>query len=177
MWPPAPGLEPGSHYRHQRRIPALISTRPRRGIFNGIISSSIKGCTKDHSNRRASPTIIECLTVYYCCYTQRLHKISDPPLSSRHTIPDPLSRPRLVDVVHRACDGHPSRPPAVVVVTWLGGHTRGMAPGVEPPTARLGHPGDVHFGPLKPISFIPWFRNGPIGPKGSYKNTMSDLPS
>ena len=31
VWPPAPGLEPGSHYRHQRRIPALISTRPRRG--------------------------------------------------------------------------------------------------------------------------------------------------
>ena len=32
VWPPAPGLEPGSHHRHQRRIPALISTRPRRGL-------------------------------------------------------------------------------------------------------------------------------------------------
>ena len=31
VWPPAPGLEPGSHHRHQRRISALISTRPRRG--------------------------------------------------------------------------------------------------------------------------------------------------
>ena len=29
--PPAPGLEPGSHHRHQRRIPTLISTRSRRG--------------------------------------------------------------------------------------------------------------------------------------------------
>ena len=34
MWPPAPGLEPGSHHRHQRRIPALISTRPRRGQWH-----------------------------------------------------------------------------------------------------------------------------------------------
>ena len=36
------------------------------------------------------------------------------------------------------------------------------------PTARLGHPGDVHSGLLKPISFFPWLRNGPIGPKVSY---------
>ena len=42
-----------------------------------------------------------------------------------------------------------------------------MAPVVEPPTARLGHPFDVHFDPLKPISFIPWLSNGPNGPKGS----------
>ena len=33
VWPPAPGLEPGSHHRHQRRIQALISTRPRRGLL------------------------------------------------------------------------------------------------------------------------------------------------
>ena len=58
--------------------------------------------------------------------------------------------PGLVDVVHRAC-GEPS--PAVVVGAWQG-HIRGMASGVAPPTARLGHPGDVHFDPLKPISFI-----------------------
>ena len=32
----------------------------------------------------------------------------------------------------------------------------------------LGHPGDVHFGLLKPISFIPWLRRGLIltKPKG-----------
>ena len=62
------------------------------------------------------------------------------------------------------------RSPAVVVATWLEGHTRGMAPGVAPPspTARLGHPGDVHSGLLKPISFFPWLRNGPIGAKVSY---------
>ena len=68
----------------------------------------------------------------------------------------------------------PSRPPAVVVPTWLEGCTRGMAPVqvVAPPEARPGHPGDVHFGLLKSISSIPWFCNGPIGPKESYpKNT------
>ena len=65
-----------------------------------------------------------------------------------------------------------SRPPAVVVETWLEGHTRGVAPGVAPPspTARLGHPGDVHSGLLKLISFFPWLRNGPIGAKVSYPN-------
>ena len=30
----------------------------------------------------------------------------------------------------------PNRPPAVVVATWLEGHTRGMAPGVAPPMKR-----------------------------------------
>ena len=30
----------------------------------------------------------------------------------------------------------------------------------QPPKASLDHPGDVHFGLLKPISFIPWLRNG-----------------
>ena len=36
-------------------------------------------------------------------------------------------------------------PGRVVVATWLKGQTRGMVPGVAPPspTARLGHPGDV----------------------------------
>ena len=65
-----------------------------------------------------------------------------------------------------------SRPPAVVVETWLEGHTRGVAPGVAPPspTARLGHPGDVHSGLLKLISFFRWLRNGPIVPKVSYPN-------
>ena len=34
----------------------------------------------------------------------------------------------------------------------------GGRPGLnlQPPKASLGHPGDVHFGLLKPISFIPW---------------------
>ena len=41
---------------------------------------------------------------------------------------------------------------------------------VAPPKVRLGHPGDVHFGLLNSISFIPWFRNDPIGPKGPYPN-------
>ena len=67
-----------------------------------------------------------------------------------------------------------SRSPAVVVATWLEGHTRGMAPGVAPPSPTallvLGHPGDVHCGLLKPISFFPWLRNGVIGPKVSYPN-------
>ena len=47
-----------------------------------------------------------------------------------------------------------------------GSHTRGAV--AAPPKARLGHPGDVHIGLLKPISFIPWFRNSPIGPEGPY---------
>ena len=63
-----------------------------------------------------------------------------------------------------------SRPPAVVVWTWLEDHARGMAPVVAPPKAMPSHPGKAHFGLLKPISFIPWFRNGPIGPKGLYPN-------
>ena len=101
------------------------------------------------------------------------HFFSDPLLSSRHPVPDPLSHPRCgVGVVdHRACAGRP-----VVPRQWWSGpgwrawHGTGMAPGVEPPTARLGHPVDVHFGPLKLISFIPWLLNGPIWPKGSYPN-------
>ena len=40
----------------------------------------------------------------------------------------------------------------------------------QPPKASLGHPGDVHFGLLKPISFIPWSRNGQVWPKGPYPN-------
>ena len=40
----------------------------------------------------------------------------------------------------------------------------------QPPKVSLGHPGDVHFGLLKPISFIPWLRNGQIWPKGPYPN-------
>ena len=43
------------------------------------------------------------------------------------------------------------------------------------PTARLGHPGDVHSGLLKPISFFPWLHNGPIGPKVSYPDKKSRL--
>ena len=63
----------------------------------------------------------------------------------------------------------PCRPPAVVVPTWLEGHTRhdadvALQPVMAPAKVRPGHQGEVHFGLLKPISFIPWFRNGPIGP-------------
>ena len=61
-------------------------------------------------------------------------------------------------------------PGSTVVPTWLEGHSRGMAPVVAPPKARPGHPGDVHFGQLKPISFILWFSNGQIEPKGCYPN-------
>ena len=45
--------------------------------------------------------------------------------------------------------------------------------GVAPPTARLSHPGDVYFGPLKPISFIPWLRIVPTGPTGLTKQPKS----
>ena len=38
----------------------------------------------------------------------------------------------------------------------------------QPQKARLDHPGDVHFGLLKPISFIPWLWNGQVWPKGPY---------
>ena len=39
---------------------------------------------------------------------------------------------------------------------WVGGpHKRhGAGGGTSHPTASLGHPGDVHFGPLKPNAFI-----------------------
>ena len=40
----------------------------------------------------------------------------------------------------------------------------------QPHEARLDHPGDVHFGLLKPISFIPWLWNGQVWPKGPYPN-------
>ena len=40
----------------------------------------------------------------------------------------------------------------------------------QPQKPRLDHPGDVHFGLLKPISFIPWLRNGQNWPKGPYPN-------
>ena len=40
----------------------------------------------------------------------------------------------------------------------------------QPHKARLDHPGDVHFGLLKPISFIPWLWNGQVWPKGPYPN-------
>ena len=40
----------------------------------------------------------------------------------------------------------------------------------QPPKASLDHPGDVHFGLLKPISFIPWLWNGQVWPKGPYPN-------
>ena len=51
-----------------------------------------------------------------------------------------------------------------------GPHTCGMTPVEAPPKVRPGHPGYVHFGLLKPISIIPRFRSGPIGPKGPYLN-------
>ena len=51
---------------------------------------------------------------------------------------------------------------------WLEGHTRGIALVVAPQKDRLSHPGDVHFDLLKPISFIPWFRNGQGCPKGLF---------
>ena len=94
-----------------------------------------------------------------------LPDILSPILSHAQASPD------LVAVGHRVCGiVAVSEPfPAVVVAIWLEGHTCGMAPGVEPPTVRLGHSGDVHFD-LKPISFITWLRNGPIVPKWSYPN-------
>ena len=55
----------------------------------------------------------------------------------------------------------PSRPSAV---QWW-----------QPPKASLGHPGDVHFGLLKPISFIPWFRNDQNWPKGPYPNQTKHI--
>ena len=62
--------------------------------------------------------------------------------------------------------GSREREQAVAVATWLEGHHSGMESGMAHPTARLGHPGDVFFGPLIPISFIPLLRDGPIGPSG-----------
>ena len=101
------------------------------------------------------------------------HESADPPLSAGQPVPDPLSRPRqagLVDVVHRACDGRRAVPRQWWSRPGWRATTRGMALVVAPPTARLGHWSDVQFGLLKPISFIPWLHNGPIGPKGSYPN-------
>ena len=45
----------------------------------------------------------------------------------------------------------------------------------QPPKASLGHPGDVHFGLLKPISFIPWLWNGQVWPKGPYPNQTKEF--
>ena len=105
-------------------------------------------------------------------------------LSGRHPVPDPLSRqrlyypghvhvrPGLVVVDHRICDGRR----AVPRQRWSRPDWRAttgdgtMAPGMEPPTARLNHSVNVLFGPLNPISFLPWLFNGPIGPKGLHPN-------
>ena len=45
----------------------------------------------------------------------------------------------------------------------------------QPQKARLDHPGDVHFGLLKPISFIPWLWNGQVWPKGPYPNQTKPI--
>ena len=78
----------------------------------------------------------------------------------RHIYPVSSVTPGLVGVVHRPCGGRRAAPRQWS--TWPEGHARGMAPVVatSKPKASLGHPGDVHFGLLKPISFIPWLRNG-----------------
>ena len=102
-------------------------------------------------------------------------------LSSRHPFPEPQLRPRFLGPSGRRPSGmrrSPGRPPAARRArwsTWPEGHTRGMAPVVARPTVRLGHPVDVYFGPLKPIFFISWLRNGPIGPKGSYPNQTKQI--
>ena len=57
-----------------------------------------------------------------------------------------------------------------LVATWMEGHTRGIVARWHSYSQARPHPGDVHFGPIKPIFFKPWLRNGPIGPKGSYPN-------
>ena len=106
----------------------------------------------------------KCLNSYFsCCF---IFQTTCPQSSVTPTLAGPGGR-RPSDMRRSG-----SRSPAVVVATWLEGHTRGMVPGVAPPspTARLGHPGDVHSGLLKPISLFPWLRNGPIAPKVSYPN-------
>ena len=65
--------------------------------------------------------------------------------------------------------------PAVVVATWLESHYRSMALRVAPYAASLGHFVDVYFGLLKPISFIQWLCNGPIGPNGSYPSQTKSM--
>ena len=62
----------------------------------------------------------------------------------------------------------PSPGSAVVVDLAWGPLTRHGAGGGN--LQSLDHPGDVHFGLLKPISFIPWLRNDQNWPKGPYPN-------
>ena len=45
----------------------------------------------------------------------------------------------------------------------------------QPQKASLDHPGDVHFGLLKPISFIPWLWNGQVWPKVPYPNQTKPI--
>ena len=104
----------------------------------------------------------KCLNSYFsCCFN---FQTTCPRSSVTPTLAGPGGR--RPPGMWRSPEPFPGR---VVVATWLKGHTRGMVPGVAPPspTARLGHPGDVHSGLLKPISLFPWLRNGPIGPKVS----------
>ena len=75
-----------------------------------------------------------------------------------------------MDVVHRACDGHPSRPPAVVVDLAWGPLTRHGAGGGNLQRSVSATRATSTFGLLKPISFIPWLWNGQVWPKGPYPN-------
>ena len=116
------------------------------------------------SIRRILRQSAKCLNSYFsCCF---ILQTTCPRSSVTSTLTGPGGR-RPTDMWRSR-----SRSPAVVVATWLEGYTRGMVAVVAlpSPTARLGHPGDVHSGLLKPISFLPWLRNGPIVPKVSYPN-------
>ena len=77
-----------------------------------------------------------------------------------------------MDVVHRACDGHPSRPPAVVVDLAWGPLTRHGAGGgnLQKPVSTTRATSTLAYSSLKPISFILWLRNGQNWPKGPYPN-------
>ena len=86
-------------------------------------------------------------------------ELADPPLSSGYPIPSPLCHAPVSRVWWTSSTGH-------VAVTEPSPGSGGQ-PGLratraawrrwwQPSKASLGHPGDVHFGLLKPISFIPW---------------------
>ena len=59
----------------------------------------------------------------------------------------------------------------MAVATWLESHhRRGKASGVAPPTARLDHPGDVHFDPLKVKPRTPQWSEGTEGTLSKNQN-------
>ena len=78
-----------------------------------------------------------------------------------------LVNPGLVAVGHRVCGGLWAAPLGEVVVSGLGAFP-GIAPASH--TAADRSTVDSHFGPLFPISFIPWLCNVPKGSKEPYPN-------